>query len=177
MAVNDAYKLLPFADALYACDGRWWDLHKGCPDFVGEKWSSHDETFNKKIERARRYGLKLIRGERGDRFSFDRSYIRYAGNSGFQAVNLVMHFGARLIILVGFDMRLVDGKQHFFGSHPGSMLPIREDIVMNWRRRFSEAAKHLPHGIEIINATPGSALDCFPQMSLLEALKYASGAA
>ena len=31
IVVNDAYRLLPRADILYACDARWWELHEGAP--------------------------------------------------------------------------------------------------------------------------------------------------
>src|SRR6185503_19111154 len=42
LAVNDAYRRIPFAEALYAGDADWWEVHAGCPDFAGEKWSAHD---------------------------------------------------------------------------------------------------------------------------------------
>ena len=35
IAVNDAWRLAPWADILYACDGRWWRHHKGVPEFTG----------------------------------------------------------------------------------------------------------------------------------------------
>ena len=37
-------------------------------------------------------------------------------------------------------------------------------------RNFAKAAELLPRGIRIINATPDSAMTCFPMMSLEEAL-------
>ena len=37
IAINDAYKLAPWANILYACDYQWWDWHKGVPDFKGYK--------------------------------------------------------------------------------------------------------------------------------------------
>jgi hypothetical protein len=36
--VNDAYRRMPYARALYAADAQWWTLHNGCPEFAGEKW-------------------------------------------------------------------------------------------------------------------------------------------
>jgi hypothetical protein len=39
IAINDAYKLAPWADALYACDGLWWRWHKGVPSFDGPKFA------------------------------------------------------------------------------------------------------------------------------------------
>jgi hypothetical protein len=42
--------------------------------------------------------------------------------------------------------------------------------LSRWIRNFERAAKLLPEGIRIINATPDSALTCFPTMPLEEAL-------
>lgn len=168
IAVNDAYKLLPFAPVMYACDATWWTVHNGCPGFSGEKWSSHGDKSNKKDAEAKRYGLKLIAGKKANGFSLDPSVIHYGNNSGFQACNLAILFGATKLVLVGFDMRQKDGKQHFFGSHKA---PLRRSSSYSlFIDAFKTAAKTMPAGVEIINATPGSALKCFPQMSLEDAL-------
>lgn len=168
IAVNDAYKLLPDAPVLYACDNAWWRVHKGCPDFKGEKWSTHNPKGNDKLQVAKLYGLRLIAGRRGPGFSSDPSVIYYGDNSGFQAVNLAIHFGAKRIVLVGFDMRQVGSQQHFFGSHPH---PLRRSSSYSvFVKAFHNASAAVPNGAKIINATPGSALKSFPFMSLQEAL-------
>ncbi len=167
VAVNDAYRLMPYAEILYACDPEWWAIHDGCPWFKGERWSSHQPGSNEKMNVAARYGINLIAGTDGNEFSMDPSFIRYGSNSGFQAINLAIHFGAKRIVLVGFDMR-VNGSRHFFGDHPDPLYNRVEfeSLVPNFRM----AAKALPKEIAIINATPGSRLDCFPMMTLEEAL-------
>jgi hypothetical protein len=38
-------------------------------------------------------------------------------------MGLAFLFGAARIVLVGYDMREVDGRRHFFGSHPR---PLRD---------------------------------------------------
>jgi len=171
IAVNDAYQLFPDAAVLYACDAEWWEVHGGCPDFAGEKWSSHSVDtggHNDKREVAEKYGLKLVEGRDRDGFSFDPACIHYGSNSGFQAINLAILFGAKRVVLVGFDMRVVDRKRHFFGDHPA---PLRNDGGYgSFIRTFARAAKSLPDNIQIINATPCSALKCFPIMELQNAL-------
>jgi hypothetical protein len=173
IAVNDAWRLLPFADVLYACDGAWWDMHKGCPGFQGEKWSSHGipgrVRHNDKTVQAKRYALNLIEGADGKGFSFDPGRIHYGSNSGFQAVNLALLWGALRVILIGFDMQPRDGKRHFFGDHPGGLRNTSN--YSGFIRAFETAAKKLPPHIEILNATPGSALRCFPMVDLADALK------
>ena len=40
IAVNAAYKLAPWADVLYGCDGgKFWKWHKGVPSFHGLKYA------------------------------------------------------------------------------------------------------------------------------------------
>jgi hypothetical protein len=158
---------MPWADALYSCDARWWDLHK--PDFAGGKWSSHHAPGNDKLGAATRHGLHLVRGQTGKGFSMDPGCIHYGGNSGFQALNLALLFGAVDIVLVGFDMRLVAGRSHFFGDHPAGLR--RTCGYQNFIRVFEVAAGGLPGGIGIRNATPGSALRCFPEINLDQAFQ------
>lgn len=171
IAVNDAYRLLPFAQVMYACDAAWWNVHKGCPDFAGEKWSSHAPGANDKAQVAKQFGLKLIQGIHSRGFSLKSDLIHYGSNSGFQAVNLAILFGATRIVLVGFDMQLVKGRKHFFGPHPA---PInRATAFTRFILAFKEARKVMPKGIEIINCTPGSALTVFPFGNLSEVLNGA----
>jgi hypothetical protein len=169
IAVNDAYKLFPFADALYACDGAWWFHHHGCPDFKGEKWSSHGRVGkNDKTAVAQKFGLELVLGKDGNGFSLDPACIHYAGNSGFQAANLALLFGGNPIVLVGFDMRLLGKQRHFFGDHQGKLVNVGDP--KRWVKHYDVAAARLPEHVRVINATPGSALKCFPMMTLTEAL-------
>ena len=39
IVVNNAYKLAPWADALYAADDKWWTWEKGAPTFAGMKYT------------------------------------------------------------------------------------------------------------------------------------------
>jgi len=161
MAVGDAYRLFPAAHWLYHCDAAWWDVHHGCPDFTGEKWSSTGDG-NDKTAAAKRHGLKLIAGRHREGFCLAPGIIHYGSNSGFQAINLALQFGCRRLVLVGFDMT----RGHFFGEHPQPL--IRNNDYRRFVPHFKRAAEMLPQGTEIINATPGSALTCFPYRPLSE---------
>jgi hypothetical protein len=147
---------LPYADALYACDLAWWDMYHGVPEFAGEKWSTHDEGTNSKAEC--RWPLTLVRGSHESGFSYDPEVIHYGSNSGFQAVNLAILRGASRIELVGFDMRIVDDRRHFFGDHPQGL--VNRESYAPFISQFRAAARNCQ--VPIFNATPGSALDCFP---------------
>lgn len=158
---------MPWADKLYGCDIKWWDAHNGT-DFKGEKWSTHGDAkgANDKREAAEKYNLKLVTGRPDPGFSTDPNVIHYGGNSGFQALNMAILLGSPYIVLVGFDMSRPGGKAHFFGKHPDGLIDQQE--YEKWIPNFDKAAEDYPG--TIINATPGSALECFPAHSLDEAL-------
>lgn len=182
LAVQDAYKALPYADAMYGCNPEWWLWHKSCDGFCGQKWTSHESNsshcneklaVNDKLGQsiADAYGLRVCGGTSGDEFSFDPAFIRYGSNSGFQAINLALLFGCTWIVLVGFDMRYVGSKSHFFGDHPAELMQIKDEQYRNFIPRFTIAARKLPSDITIINATPESAMTCFPMMTLEDAIR------
>ena len=164
VAVQDAWRRLPWADVLYGCDGRWWRAHEGCKAFAGERWSTHDTGNNDKREIAKSYGVRLVAGKPGSGFSTDPAVIHYGRSSGFQGVNFAILSGAARVVMVGFDMR----GTHFFGDHPK---PLRNPSnFATFIRAFETAAESLSVGVEIVNATPGSALKCFPIVPLDEAM-------
>lgn len=175
IAVQDAYRLLPHADALYACDNHWWEHHGDCGGFGGEKWSTHEGgegSSNNKLATglADRFGIRCVQGVSRDRFSTDPGVIAYGGNSGFQALNLALLKGCKRIVLVGFDMRHVEGRAHFFGDHPKGFGQCSDHQMQSFAKYFAMAAKDLPADVSIVNATLGSALTCFPMMPLDAAL-------
>jgi hypothetical protein len=96
--------------------------------------------------------------------------IGWGGNSGFHAINLAAQFGARRIVLVGYDMTMKNGL-HWHGAHPRGLNNPTKGNVDRWRRAIDGGAPVLEAaGIEVINATPDSALQAYPFMPLEEAL-------
>lgn len=160
---------MPYAKVLYACDNSWWNHHRGVPEFQGEKWSSHSSGVNEKFSTgvAERWGLRIVQGANNKGFSYDPNLIHYGRNSGFQAINLAIHFGCDRIVLVGFDMNFGYGL-HFFGDHPPGL--HRNSDHSQFVKEFKPAAESLPPGIRVVNATPGSGLKHFPMMDLTSAL-------
>lgn len=148
---------------LYACDGDWWGhyIKEVREKFSGELWTQDEDA-------APAHRLNRVSGD--GREGLGRNWvIHFGSNSGYQLINLVYHFGARKIILLGFDMQRTDGKSHHHGDHPGKLnrsLPFH-----TWKKKFNRLAQDLrEQSVEVINATRETALDCFPKMSLEEAL-------
>lgn len=167
VAVNDAHRLIPSADVLYACDARWWDAHEGAPAFAGDRWT---QDANRGVEAGERWGLNVVRSERTDRPLLDGDTIGQGFNSGFQAVNLAALMGATRIVLVGFDMGLgPDGESHFFGDHPGK-LNVLSPYAMFIGAFNAAAPCYAEAGVAVLNASRRSALTCFPTVSLERAL-------
>jgi hypothetical protein len=170
IVVQDAYRMIPWADVLYGCDPKWWRYHDGA--FEGEKWSTHDRSkhsANDKTEAHEKWNVHCVTGAHGSTFSLDPSVINYGSNSGFQAINLAILFSCEHIILIGFDMQKTGEKAHFFGDYPENLQTGTE--YTEFAKHFDIAAKKLPAHIRIVNATPVSALQCFPKMSLEQALE------
>jgi len=117
---------------------------------------------------AKKYGLKWIRGVLKPGISLDPSLIHFGKNSGFQALNLAVLLGATRVLLLGFDM----GGTHFFGAHPPGLRNTPPEHFAIFIRAFAEAAEALRRaGVDVINCTPGSALDCFERQTLNQALR------
>lgn len=161
-AVNDAYKIAPWADLLYAADGTWWDVHNGAPDFAGEKWTVNPDA-------AEKYHLNYI-APKSKAWSTNKSYIATGGNSGFQAMNLARVRGASKIVLLGYDYGYTD-KKHFFGDH--HPLTDRHSDYALWIKLLNKAAVEID--IPVVNCSRKTAITCFPRMTIQEALDAYNG--
>jgi len=159
IVVNNNYRLAPWADALYACDGEWWDeYHDETHDFQGEKWTQDHGASQK-------YGLKWVQGRNESGLSTDPSVIHTGSNSGYQAINLAFHFGVKRIILIGYDMQRTKNKKHWFGNHPGKL--NKPGNYKQWARNFIDLANDISRqGVEVINCTRVTALGAFKQDKL-----------
>lgn len=165
-AVNDQYKFAPWADVLYAADAKWWNVH----------WQEVSKLTSRKVTiikdgSACKYDEVLcvtFGGYHG--LDLRSTHIRTCKNSGFQALNLAVLFGCTRIILCGFDMRNVEGRDHWFGDHPKPLrcVPPFDTFINLIKLSVMEIERA---GIEVINCTPGSALKCFKNMSLEKALE------
>jgi hypothetical protein len=167
IAVKQAWELFPWADVLFATDNHVWQLYDGFKQFKGEKWSTHHDRVDHKYATAEKYKIRLVRGEMKDGFSTDPALVHYGPmNTSFQGIQFAIHWLRKpgRIILLGMDMH----GGWFFGKHPRTA-----KLEGDWRRAidgFQQAARRVPHGVEIVNATAKSALKAFPQMSLENAL-------
>ncbi len=161
----------PWADVLYAADEQWWRVHsQHALSFPGRKVVIGSTPCGQ--SRVLRDCADVLMLQNGGRQGFDErpTHLRTGGNSGYQAVHLAAHFGAKRILLLGFDMR----GTHWFGNHPK---PLGQcNSYGRWINCFTALAPELKRrGIEVINCTPGSALKCFPFAKIDDVLTGESG--
>lgn len=161
VAINDAYKLAPWADVLYACDARWYSWHRGVTEFPGLKFS-----LQKAAAVWPRVGVLKRTGDTG--LERKPHALRTGRNSGYQAINLALHLGASRVLLLGYDMQRTNGKSHWFGEHPNNQPPQ----VGSFRQHFTALVPHLkPFNLTVINCSRETALTCFPRQPIEEALR------
>lgn len=156
IVINSSYTLAPWADVLYACDGRWWDWHRGAPDFRGLKFAL--------TKAAAQWGVTVLKNTGTNGLEHHRQGLRNGRNGGYQAINLAYHFGARRIVLLGYDMqRGPKGQQHWHPDHPTKIGPD----YRRWVTLFASIVPPLAKaGVEIINCTRRTALECVPRAAL-----------
>jgi len=188
IVVNDAYLLAPWADVHYAADAQWHRWHtEGIPkpalrlsaEQVSDRWAGFrgvkcgiDSNGNVPADPAVHL---LVRKEAQGNFglSLDPRALVTGRNSGFQALNLAVLAGAKRVILLGFDGKIAkDGNRHWFGDHPQiesvSCYPM-------YRQAMSMAESAIKGaGVEVINCSPGTAIDTFQKAELQEVFSWPS---
>ena len=130
--------------------------------FRGEWWTVSEQARDK-------YGCYWVRCAKDAGFTDEPDTINGGGNSGSQAVHLAATFGAKRIVLLGYDMQRTGGHLHWHGAHWGG-LPNGNGFV-SWIKQFAPLARDLrQRGIDVINATRETALECFPRAKLEDVL-------
>jgi len=170
--------LAPWADHLYACDGKWWNRHgaKVVKSFVGERWTTippDDPGPPFHAAMATKYECHALYRELSDYdgLAKEPGRITYGGNGGHQAIHLAYNMGATRIILLGFDycdalgnidLRKADDtcKIHWFGDHPKDLNTGCD--FMRWLRGIKVLARDLhAAGVEVINCSRRTAIPDF----------------
>ena len=167
IAINDAFRLAPWADLLYFADRAWWDGHYGRSGDVGKVVVGQVATCSDADVPLR------LRNTGIEGFDPRAGCIRTGNNSGYQALHLAIQAGAKRIILAGFDMR-VSGDAHHWGDRPESVQAV------DFQRTLTEQMLPLfgglcaairERGIQVLNVSPGSALRLWPVIEHSEAIR------
>lgn len=171
IVINDNFKLAPWADALYACDSVWWERNR--PEFSGLKCTQYSLANQRKRDEdlrvAKLVGAHAFGGKAAAGLSLDPDVVHYGDNSGFQAMSVAFHLGARRMILLGYDLQRTGGKAHWFGDHPKGLNNLGN--LNNWAKHHDALAADLAReGVEVINCTRETALTQYPRKRLEEVI-------
>jgi hypothetical protein len=167
IVVNTSYQIAPWADCLCASDVRWWHWHKGAQSFPGLKYATSKRVGQMARERKWK-GIEILRNSGAKGLDLDTHGVMHGLNTGYRAINIAVHFGAKRILLLGYDMQQGPNKQeHWHPDHPSRSRSPYATFV----KYFDTLVEPLAQlGVEVINCTPGSALTQFPQRPLREVL-------
>jgi hypothetical protein len=183
IAINDAVRLAPWADVLYGGDGQWWRRQYGvaCANQSTNAVRSFKGLQYALVTRTKECpGVQVLRevdqaGIDRDPCNLRTGHIRglRSKHSGFQAINLAVHLGAKRILLLGYDLQRGKHGKHFFPAEsPDLSSPYRDFL-----RAYPSVLQPLNElGIEIRNCSRTTALTCIPRMALSDALDLAVAA-
>jgi hypothetical protein len=155
IVLNSTARIAPWADALFFHDYPWFRDHRPVVD-----------TFA---------GMVITSSERAVKYKtwYEKTWARppivqaKPLSSGHHAVDIAVALGCKSIVLLGYDCRLVDGRSHNHGDYndgKGRAYPVFLPMWKEYPARVAAA------GVTVLNATPGSAIEVFPTVSLDEVL-------
>jgi len=170
IAINDTVTWAPWADILYSSHRSWWK--KNGKDFAGLRYSV-GELVGGTEGIPKRPDVQVLKNTGETGLERDRYGVRTGRNSGYAAINLAVHLGAKRIVLLGYNMSRFEGRSHFEGVPYSGNSPYPEFV-----KCFRTIVQPLRDaGVEIVNCTPGSALTMFPVTALREVIEETAVAA
>jgi hypothetical protein len=165
IAVNNAYKLAPWIPVMFFGDCRWLASNReALLHFAGLKVTTCEQHAGKP-------GIKVIKRRNSPQgLSTDPGIVVWNLSSGACAINLAMHFGVKKIVLLGFDMKVVDSRHNWHDDYAQSANRKRNPYP-RFMRTFPAIAEGLKRRrIECVNACLDSALEVFPKVAVGDVL-------
>tara|TARA_R100000657_G_C4680324_1_gene128462 strand:- start:677 stop:1474 length:798 start_codon:yes stop_codon:yes gene_type:complete len=166
IAINKAIIYHMPADVLYWTDGRFYTWYKNEVDSYGGlkfalKPGSQYTSDIRVLRKGKPYGIED-----------DPQTLAHGFNSGYAAINLAYHLGAKRIILLGFDMCDDGTSTHFHDGYPARAAGphVYEDKFLPGFKSLAASLKE--RGITVLNASLYSKLNVFPKITLEAALSF-----
>jgi len=168
-------------------DQLWWERHyRAMRSFPGLKIRTHASM--QKVTRgkvAEKYcpecqavkpkdkpcwcaGIITLFNAGWEGLSLQQDEIITTHNSGGAAINVAVLIGAKRVVLVGYDMGPDDqGRAHFYDKGAMSV----HSQYRTFRKRIATMVQPLMDaGVEVVNCSRRTALECFPCRPLREVL-------
>lgn len=174
IAVNSSAVLAPWASILFFTDSGWYEPRRE----LVTTWAGMVVSMSRTAKRELPDKVKRVQGE-GDPqalpgFSRGPHVIQQGRSSGHTAVSLAIALGAVRVVLLGYDMRFIGDREHCHDEYKGSArdADIYQREFVPGFAGWDEAARAV--GVEVLNATEGSALKEFRFTSLDDVLRAAA---
>lgn len=185
IVVNSSCTVAPWASVLYFTDSSWYeprrDLVQQWPGLVVSMSRTAKIELPDKVKRIQTVGDPDLQSEFPPVGS---SLVRQGRSSGHTAISLAIAMGASKVVLLGYDCRVVGGREHCHDEYlvggRRDYATEKEDPRWNNKREYSTVfvrgydgwmAAAARAGATILNATPGSAIQEFPFVDLDEILR------
>jgi len=159
---NDAYKFgVDICKVMIFGDHKWFNHHEAeLADYKGIVFTNCNQLMKSSIPWLWSCQRKL-KGLYHDALGWNN-------NTGASAINLALLLGASKIFLLGYDMKLSQGKNNW---HPNVLDKPNPGIYDKFQEGFgwvaADLSKKFPNA-EVINVTDCSALEVFPKISVAE---------
>jgi len=180
IGINVAYLIGDWMDMIFFGDSTFFLNHmQKLAAYPGLKVSCHPTTDKHTWVKYTPRNEKQPRG-----ISDNPKMVSWNGNSGAAAISIAANAGAKRIILLGFDMKMSEANQQHWHDAYGRIKRIEET---KRNRHANTKPYHLPferhlrgfpviaqdakrREIEILNASPDSAIREFPKYTVKELL-------
>lgn len=177
LVANGGYKLFPEAHSLMCSDRHWLKANPDLSGFKGKEIIvTRPEAIQIKDPRMVHIRRRYIEHVSGDIFA-NPNFLVEGHTSTATNISLAVLRGVKRIILLGID--LTPGPDMRRRTYDDS-----KDTAENAKRRYDKQVRHLTaqakwvekHGVEVLNCSPRSALDCYPYATW-EALTWSNRSA
>ena len=160
IVTNTTFVRVPWADALFGFDNKWWKHHIANVDrlFHGHRLSAAAIDPAWKVTKV------------------GPPHVKTFGNCGTACISFSVWAGAARVIMLAYDVGPgPKGEIHHHGDHPNGM--SNAFSMPQWPSKFENVARFAQSkGVELVNASRSTTLTCIPRVSLAQALRRAVAA-
>jgi hypothetical protein len=162
MVLNSSYLLAPWADVLFFVDTLWSEDHLD----VVKNWKGMAVTTALGAKRILPSKIRRVQIHQDRDFLLNPNWVRVGRSSGHTGISLAISMGATTVVLLGYDMKFIDGRSHhhdhYFNRDPKTFSTNFLPAFEGW----NEDARKV--GVRVLNASPDSALEEFKKVDFEE---------
>jgi hypothetical protein len=171
IVTNTTFRRCLWADAVVGFDSRWWNAVDDECKRAGFATYAEEVKATFRGQRFTCSQLKTL----GASSLYQVPWFRLFANSGASAISLAISGGASRVVLLGYDCQRTGGKSHWHGDH-GKTMQGRAlsncKSLPEWPAIFARVAKFANgKGVDIVNCSRATALQCFTRMDLASELE------